>query len=124
MTWCINHLDSGGIFLNVDSIHEDDGRYRVNLVIRDSGEGIPDYKLLTMFQPAYVKRGPGAPYLCKPSLYIAKTLTELLGGEFVVESTLGWGTRYAVSLKLKPAFQHYYYQRPWAHEVSQNWQCN
>jgi len=98
---CLGNLDEGGIFLQVSARPVAGGKYRIELNIDDTGLGIPDYKLRTIFQPAYLKNVDDNAYRVSPSLYLAKTLTTLLGGELTVASSYGRGTRYALRLDLK-----------------------
>ncbi|HEX4158903.1 MAG TPA: ATP-binding protein [Rhizomicrobium sp.] len=76
------------------------GEY-LELVVRDSGPGIPADKIRYIGQPFFqvqqtMSRKPGSGL----GLAIVKKMTERLGGEFVLESTVGVGTRAMVRLPL------------------------
>jgi signal transduction histidine kinase len=73
----------------------------LELVVRDYGRGIPADKIRYIGQPFFqvhqtVSRKPGSGL----GLAIVKRLTERLGGEFAIESTVGIGTRAMVRLPL------------------------
>jgi hypothetical protein len=87
------HLDDDGIFFKLHADTLGGGRYRISIIATTTGFGIPYYQLRTVFHPASQTGGPG-----NSSLYIAKTLTFLLGGDLTIENTFGWGTRYNISL--------------------------
>ncbi len=73
----------------------------VELIVRDNGVGIPADKLRLIGQPFFqahqgASRRPGSGL----GLAIVKKLAERLGGEFVLQSTVGVGTRAMVRLPL------------------------
>ncbi len=108
LSCCLENLDDGGIFLKIETRPLAGAKCRLDLVIRDSGLGIPDYKLRSIFQPTYLKDGPNNNYRVLPSLYLAKTLAILLGGDLSVASSYGRGTRYAIRLDLNLAPRYFY----------------
>jgi two-component system cell cycle sensor histidine kinase PleC len=77
----------------------------VELVVRDNGAGIPADKLRHIGEPFYQAhqasaRKPGSGL----GLAIVKKLTERLGGEFAIASTVGMGTTVTVRLpQLRPS---------------------
>ncbi|HTR49754.1 MAG TPA: ATP-binding protein [Kofleriaceae bacterium] len=70
---------------------------RVRIVFRDTGPGIADHDLPHLFEPYYsarrhFKQGTGL------GLYICKAIVEAHGGVIAVDSALGRGTTFAVTL--------------------------
>lgn len=76
------------------------GESRVLFVVSDTGCGIPDEKLETLFKPfvqastGYARSYQGAGL----GLSIVKRLVELMGGSIAVESEVGVGTTFHVAL--------------------------
>lgn len=68
---------------------------KVNLVVKDTGEGIPREHLDKIFDPFFStkKKGTGL------GLAIVKSIIEAHGGEIDVESEVGKGTKFIVSLE-------------------------
>jgi signal transduction histidine kinase len=72
----------------------------IHFEVRDSGPGIPEEHLPRIFEQ-YWKRGPsGGTGL---GLYIARALAEVQGGRISVESRLGAGSNFTISLPLAPS---------------------
>jgi PAS domain S-box-containing protein len=71
------------------------------LVVRDTGQGIPGEQIGSLFQPFYrvIEDGTGTGL----GLYIVKEISELHGGRVSVESTLGKGSTFIVTLPTHPA---------------------
>jgi len=88
----------GAIRINIDS--KDD---KLIIVVKDSGIGIPNDKLETIFEAfkqvdGSISREYGGTGL---GLSISKNIVDILGGEITVESELGEGTSFILSLPLK-----------------------
>ncbi len=83
------------------------GEYRILFCVADTGIGIPDDKLDTLFRPfsqvseGFTRRYQGAGL----GLSICKRLVDLMGGNMAVESELGIGTSvyFCITLGLEPA---------------------
>lgn len=79
---------------------------KVTIAVRDRGQGIPPEALPRLFDRFY--RGPGvvAQDTLGPSLglglYIARTIVERLGGTLSVQSALGKGSTFRVTLPVAP----------------------
>jgi signal transduction histidine kinase len=83
------------------SAHAEDGRGRVEFAVLDTGQGIDPGDLSRIFEMfGQGSSGPPRGGGVGLGLYIAKQLTEALGGEIGVTSRLGAGARFTVSLPL------------------------
>jgi len=78
----------------------DASRGTIDFIVWDSGIGIPDHEVSRMFEP-FVQLDGGLARKYEGTglgLSLVARLTELLGGTISVESTLGKGSRFIVSL--------------------------
>lgn len=81
---------------------DDDRAYMVDISVEDTGIGIPENKLVVLFEPfeqvedAYRRQFGGTGL----GLSICKALTDLMGGAISVRSTEGEGTCFTVRLRL------------------------
>jgi two-component system NtrC family sensor kinase len=75
------------------------GPDEVTVSITDNGVGIPEAQLAHIFDPFFTtKKGAGTGL----GLSITYGIVQKLGGRIAVESTVGTGTRFAVTLPLAP----------------------
>ena len=98
----IKYTKEGSIILSVDSyITGDDSRFSILFSVSDTGTGITEDRLDHIFE-IYVteeskktssEEGTGI------SLFIAKKLSEIMGGELEVESTYGAGTTFTFTVE-------------------------
>ncbi|WP_084010160.1 hybrid sensor histidine kinase/response regulator [Pandoraea oxalativorans] len=103
LTNAIKYTKQGGIAVHVDCRRVEDGHDVLVFRVEDTGEGIPNDKLTTVFEPFMQAdqsstrhhRGMGM------GLTIAKGLVTLLGGDITVESQMGQGTRLCVSIPVE-----------------------
>ena len=95
--------DEGGIHI---AIHcqpcEKDGHETICIEVRDTGIGIPEDKIGSIFEKfiqadSSISRKYGGTGL---GLAITKTLTEIMGGSITVKSKVGFGTAFTVCLPL------------------------
>jgi signal transduction histidine kinase/DNA-binding response OmpR family regulator len=98
----LKFIERGHVVLTVSLVAECDGRVRVRIVVRDTGIGIPAEGLNRLFQAfsqidASTTRHCGGTGL---GLSIVKRLAELMHGEVGVESELGRGSTFWVTLEL------------------------
>ena len=97
----------GEIKLTVSLLETNKGIAKVRFVVADTGVGIPSDKFNIIFEPftrlnsSYegIYSGTGL------GLYIVKQLVELLEGHIDVQSTVGKGTRFTITLSLKKTKQ-------------------
>ena len=83
-------MPSGGT-LRVE-VHREDPH--LEIVIADTGDGIPPEELNMVFRPFYTTRTMGTSL----GLSITRNIVEAHGGEINVESTLGMGTTFRIKL--------------------------
>ena len=69
----------------------------VQLVVADRGPGIPEPDLERIFEPSVRLGGTTGSGL---GLWIVRELTQAMGGDVTVDSELGVGTRFVVTLRL------------------------
>ncbi len=98
----VKFTENGAIQIRVRT--EADG---LEIAVKDTGIGIAPDKLETIFEKfvqadSSINRKYGGTGL---GLAITKTLTEIMGGDVYVESTLGKGSTFTVRLPLKPVDQ-------------------
>ena len=75
---------------------------RIEFAVRDSGRGIPEEKITTLFQPLRKESGRRGQLFSQTGLglTICRKLTTALKSELKVESRIGWGTRFYFELDL------------------------
>ncbi|MCL4504049.1 MAG: ATP-binding protein [Deltaproteobacteria bacterium] len=76
------------------------GRNAVELVIEDTGCGIPEENLEKIFEPFFSTKPPGQG--TGLGLSISHGLIEQLGGSIRVRSAVGQGTSFTITLPLRP----------------------
>ena len=101
----IKFTQAGEIVIEVRSKQGDNGDSLTYFEVRDTGMGIPEKTIETLFQPfvqadSSTTRHFGGTGL---GLSIVRRLVELMGGEIGVASELGVGSRFFFTLPLKPA---------------------
>ncbi len=101
----VKFTDKGKIVLSIYVEQEQDNTYHLLFEVSDTGIGIPDDKLETVFDPfrqasTSTTRHFGGTGL---GLAIVKNLVELHGGKLSVESTVGEGTVFRVTLPFQKA---------------------
>jgi signal transduction histidine kinase/Flp pilus assembly protein TadD len=94
---------SGTVTLFVNLVSLENTNARIHFEVKDDGIGIPENKLETVFESfsqgsVEINRKYGGTGL---GLTIVKKLVEMLGGEIIVESTVGKGTSFSFELLLK-----------------------
>lgn len=99
----VKFTESGGVRIIVSDARAGDGRDTVTLAVADTGIGIPQAKLNTIFDKfsqadSSISRKYGGTGL---GLAISRSLTELMGGELTVESREGEGSIFTVRLTLE-----------------------
>ncbi|MHC8318560.1 transporter substrate-binding domain-containing protein [Pseudomonas sp. LB3P31] len=98
----IKFTPAGGVSLALRVQPARDGHLAVSVRIEDSGIGISDFDQKRLFSP-FVQAGNN-PHSGRQGsglgLVISRTLCERMGGQLLLDSALGRGTRIAVSLDL------------------------
>jgi signal transduction histidine kinase len=97
----VKYTDTGSILLAVD-FHAGKGR-KLIFTVRDTGVGIPKNKLHSIFKPfvqgqSYDTRNYGGVGL---GLSIVQELVDLMKGKIVLNSTVGVGSTFAVTIPLE-----------------------
>jgi len=103
MSNAIRYTDAGCIEVNVLPISE----HRVNINIVDTGLGIDEEDQARIFEPYFQgKAGQALPSSTGLGLAIARKMTKLLQGNIQVESHLGKGSTFTISLPLHYQSEH------------------
>ena len=87
--------DGGRITISAEAV----GKAEVRVTVADDGTGIPKRDLDRIFEPFFTTKGAGGTGL-GPS--ITYGIVEKLGGRIAAESEVGKGTRFAVTLPVRP----------------------
>ncbi len=103
----VKFTPEGSVRVRVDSWFSDGKQFSLQFVVEDSGTGIPQDKLHSIFDKftqadGSVSRKYGGTGL---GLAITKKLVELHGGEIHVESEVGRGTKFRVRLQCQIAIE-------------------
>jgi two-component system sensor histidine kinase/response regulator len=103
----IKFTSSGEIVIEVRANRDSNGQPSTYFEVRDTGMGIAEETLRTLFQPfvqadSSTTRHFGGTGL---GLSIVRRLVELMGGEIGVSSAVGVGSRFFFTLPLQPAAQ-------------------
>ncbi|EAQ81981.1 ATP-binding protein [Blastopirellula marina] len=96
----LKFTEKGGISLELSSTFGDVGRRMLRVRVEDTGPGIPSDQLEHIFEPfvqvdSTTSRSFGGAGLGLP---ISRRLAELLGGTLIVESTIGTGSAFTLSV--------------------------
>lgn len=73
----------------------EEGKGELNIEVRDNGPGIPEKHLHEIFEPFFSTKPTTGTGL---GLGVVKRLVQLYGGRVEVESKVGEGTRFSVTL--------------------------
>lgn len=98
----IKFTKKGEVIVSVDSVGGSDDSISIKFMIRDTGIGIPENKLVAIFEDfaqvdASTTREFGGTGL---GLAISSRLVEMMGGEIDVKSKLGVGSEFSFSVEL------------------------
>ncbi|GAA0076771.1 hypothetical protein UT300005_11490 [Clostridium sp. CTA-5] len=101
----VKFTEQGEITVTVDSLEEENGIVMLNFQVKDTGIGIHNEHINTIFQSfsqgdASTTRKYGGTGL---GLAISNELVKMMGGEIQVESTLGEGSTFKFNVRLKIA---------------------
>ena len=101
----VKFTDKGNIKVFVNILDEDNETIKLNLIVEDTGIGIPENMLDRIFEhfkqidEGYSKQTEGSGL----GLTIARSLVELMGGSIVVSSTIDKGSRFTVTIPFAKA---------------------
>ena len=73
---------------------------RLDLAVKDTGRGMGDEAVVRALDPFFTTKEPGEGMGL--GLFLARSVAERLGGDLVLESTLGVGTVVHMRLPLRP----------------------
>ncbi|HET9439715.1 MAG TPA: HAMP domain-containing sensor histidine kinase, partial [Longimicrobiales bacterium] len=97
----LKFTDAGSVELNVQPVSPG----RVQLSVRDTGRGIDEAALATLFQPIRRRGGGRRGYQIAGTglgLSICRKLVHAMGSELQLETRANWGTRFYFELDLPP----------------------
>ena len=86
----------------VEIVAQETGPDCIEFAVRDSGRGIPQDKITTLFQPLRKESGRRGQLFSQTGLglTICRKLATAMKSELKVESRIGWGTRFYFELEL------------------------
>jgi signal transduction histidine kinase len=91
-------MSQGGVLrVRTRLVHQDELKERIRIIVADSGCGIADNMLQTMFEPFMTTKGERGTGL---GLWIVKGIIENHGGKLRVRSKVGKGTIFTIDLPL------------------------
>ncbi|MCC3371577.1 PAS domain S-box protein [Cohnella sp. REN36] len=99
----IKFTPAGAISISIDRIESEGEETRLHFAVRDTGIGIPEEKVLHLFEPFYqvdhfmVRKTEGTGL----GLAITKKLVQLMGGDIRYESNPGGGSSFLFDLRLR-----------------------
>jgi CheY-like chemotaxis protein len=93
----------GEVVILVTSYPDDQGRTLLHFAVRDTGLGIPENKITSLFESFTQAEVSTARFFGGTGLGLAisQKLAELMGGALWVESRLGYGSNFYFTVKLK-----------------------
>jgi len=99
-TNALKFTDQGYVEIVAQEVGQDSNR--VEFAVRDSGRGIPEDKITTLFQPLRKESGRRGQLFSQTGLglTICRKLASAMKSELKVESRIGWGTRFFFELEL------------------------
>lgn len=102
LTNAIKYTESGGSVRIISSIWQEKGKEIFRIEVRDTGIGISETDLKQVFKKYYTAnpaKGFGL------GLYLSKAMTEKLGGDISVKSTLGEGSSFFMDIPIEDSEQ-------------------
>jgi signal transduction histidine kinase len=100
-TNALKFTDAGYVELSVRPISTN----RLELSVRDTGRGIDEHALSTLYRPIRRRSGGRSGYQIAGTglgLSICRKLVNAMGGELQLETRPNWGTRFFFELDLPP----------------------
>ncbi len=99
----VKFTSSGQVSVRTECLGEDAGKVRIRFVISDTGPGIPEDRIRSLFEEfsqldgSTVREFEGTGL----GLAIVRRLLDLMNGDIAVESTVGEGSAFIVTLELE-----------------------
>lgn len=95
----IKFTNNGVIKITMSVIYKADDDYEIITAVSDSGSGIPQEKLGSIFDPfVSLKEGDKTSYSSGLGLTICREFVSMLNGEIIVESGVGKGTKFTLKI--------------------------
>lgn len=100
----VKFTDAGEVVVRINNMKQTNGRFQLHFAIQDTGIGIPADRLDSLFQSfsqidSSMTRKYGGTGL---GLAISKKLTQLMGGDMWVESSIGKGSTFNFTILTEP----------------------
>jgi|CZKP01.1.fsa_nt_gi signal transduction histidine kinase len=90
---------NGSVKVTYENLQKSEGMYEIRTSVEDSGPGIPDDKLKSIFNPfVSLRDGDKMNYGSGLGLTICNEFVNMLKGEINIESTIGVGTKFTVKI--------------------------
>ena len=110
----LKFTEQGHVALTLNLEHSGSSEQRVRISVSDTGIGIADESLEAIFSPftqadAHISRRFGGTGL---GLALCRSLTDAMGGDLTVQSTLGHGSTFSVSIPLATHTQQPGFPKP------------
>jgi signal transduction histidine kinase len=101
-TNALKFTDEGYVEIVGQEVPGDGTGTKIEFAVRDSGRGIPQEKVATLFQPLRKESGRRGHLFSQTGLglTICRRLATAMHSELKVESRMGWGTRFFFELEL------------------------
>ena len=122
----IKFTDRGEVTLNVISIPEANNQKKISFVVIDTGRGILESELETIFVP-FTQTKKSDPEGTGLGLAICQQFVRLLGGEITVSSKLGQGSlfKFQIPVEVDPTSDNYSRRSPEKNLISpKNQECS
>ena len=99
----VKFTSSGTIRFQTGASRGPNGRVALRLVVEDTGAGIPEADLASIFEPFHqVKRADWQAEGTGLGLAICRKLVAVMGGSLTVESEVGRGSTFIVAIEVEP----------------------
>lgn len=95
----IKFTSAGSIKVSLNNVHLQNDQYEITTIIEDTGVGIPQDKVDTIFDPfVTLNEIHSERYSSGLGLAICKEFVQMLNGKIIVESIVGKGSKFTLSI--------------------------